>query len=166
MVAIAMWLFHKHHSNKRVCNTEDTTIDKSRVKVLSIEWEGISNELNVVQQVFEAEQVAHNQAVQNLTTQRAILSNACKELNELKMELGQCLRSNKIQVEKFKELSEDCIKSYLIYEKEEQKMIDMDNEFKKSYADWDVKCEERLIKINCMREKIKTIENQIKVVCS
>lgn len=161
-----MWIFHKHHNKKSEGDTGGKVVDTYRVKTLSTEWEGVSNELSVVQHIFEAEQIAYNQVVQNLAGQRFALSNAREVMNELKMELSHYLKSNKIHVEKFKELSEDCITSYLRYESEEQKMIDMDNEFKISYADWDTKCEERLSKINSMRDKVKFIENEIKKICS
>lgn len=166
IAGIAMWIFHKHHTRNSESKKGDRVVDTNRVKTLSTEWEGVSNELSVIQHIFEAEQIAYNQAVQNLAAQRFALSSAREDLNELKMELSHYLKSNKIHVEQFKHLSEDCITSYLTYESEEQKMSDMDHEFKNAYADWDTRCDERLSKINSMRDKIKSIENEIKKTCS
>jgi len=163
---IAMWFFHKHHTKKSGTMTGDKVVDTNRVKLLSTEWEGVSNELAVVQQAFDAQQRAYNQALNNLAMQRCTLSCVYEELNELKMELGNYLRSNKIHVEKFKELSGDCIETYLTYESEQQKMTDMDMEFNNAYVDWEAKCEGRLSKIHSMREKIKTIEKEIQTLCS
>ena len=163
---IAMWLFHKHHTNKSRARIEDKVVDTERVKILSTEWEGVSNELAVVEQVFETEQMTHNQAIQNLSSQRYTSSCAYNVLNELKIELGHCLTSNKLQIEMFKDLSKEYIESYLTYESEAQKMTDMEKEFNMAYADWDAKCEGRLSKIHSMRERIKAIEIEIKTLCS
>jgi archaellum component FlaC len=156
---IGMWLLNKHHKKSEKKHTE-------RVKQLSCEWETLSNELTVLQSAIELEQIAYNHALQTLVNQRSTTYEYSMALTDLKLELANCLRMQKIDVLHFKELSEDCIEAYLTYEQELQKSVDIEKEFNEAYLDWDEKCDGRFKKINDIRTRIKGIETEIKNICS
>ena len=162
IVAIGMWLFKKHCQSGH----DQKVGDRNKIKALSTEWEGLSSELAVIQQAFELEQITYNNAVQNMANQRYAYTFAYDELNEMKADLSSYLRNNVINVDVFKNLTDECMIAYSKYEHEHQKMVEMDNDFNDAYSKWDSKCEGRLSKINEMRLRIKDIETEIKNLCS
>lgn len=162
---VGMWMLTKLQDEAHK-KRERGSVDSTKVKQLSFEWENISNDLAVVQHAFDAEQIAYNHAVQSLSHQRSLYANAYAELSETKMQISDCLRSNKLDVDEFKDLSHECVQGYLVYENEQQNFADMENDFNKAYNDWDEKCELRLTKIREMRQRIREIETEIKTLCS
>jgi hypothetical protein len=161
IAVVGMWLFKRHSKGEGV----KSRVDTSRVKQLSYEWEGLSNELALVQHAFEVEQIAYSNAYQILADKRLSVAYAFAELNDMKMELNNCLRAHKIEVEVFKELTDDCIDAYVTYERDQQELVDMEQDFSASYDGWGVKCGVRLTKMREMRKRIKEIEMEIKTLC-
>jgi archaellum component FlaC len=164
-IAIVMWLFNKQRKNTS-SEKGITLTESNQIKKLSAEWERLSNELAVVQQAFDAEQISYNHAIHNLSKQRLIFQDVYNELNEMKAKMSDYLKRNKINVNVFKQLSDDCVVAYLNYEHEHQMMADMENEFDASYGEWETRFESRLSKIHEMRQIIKGLEHEIKNMCA
>lgn len=165
VIAIAgMWIVNK--LGKKHDGKNKNVIDLARVKSLSYEWEGLSSELNTLQHTFDEEQVGYNRAVQLLATHRLNKTEALSYLSEMKMELNDCLRAPRIDVEAFKELSSECVSAYLDYEHEQLVFADMDENFNNLYADWEEKSNLQLAKLRELRQRINEIEVEIKTLCN
>jgi aspartokinase len=152
---VAMW-FLKNKKNQ----------DQSHyVKELSEKWRECSDNLSIIEHTFNVEQTAYTNSIQNMANQRLEMSYALTELNDARHELNDCLRHSKIDVQKFKELSNNCVNCYLSYEEELQLLKEMEHEFDHAYKDWDVKIKEHINKIHTIKESMKETEMQIKQLC-
>lgn len=164
MAIAGMWFVNR--CSKKHENKNKNGVELTKVKSLSYEWEGLSTELNTLQQEFDEEQVAYNRAVQQLTTQRLSSTEAFSYLSEMKMELNDCLRTPIIDVETFKQLSGECVNAYLDYEREQHTFSEMDEEFNNLYANWEEKSSIKIAKLRELRQRIKDIEVEIKTLCN
>jgi chromosome segregation ATPase len=165
-IVFAMWLFNKHRKKNNVLEEEITITEKLQVKKLSSEWERQSNDLAFVQHAFNVEQTAYNNAVQHMSKQRAIVADTYGELNEMKAELSEYLKQNKINIVVFKRLSDECVLAYLNYEHEHQILMDMKYEFDASYREWNARLQSRLSKMRELTQSIKGLEHEIKDICA
>lgn len=149
---VAMWLFKNRQDNEYI-------------KQLYEKWNELSNNLSIIEHTYNTEQCAYTNAVQNLANQRLEMSYALTELNDARHELNDCLRNSKIDVNKFRELSNECINCYLSYEGELQVLKEMETDFDTAYKNWDVKIKEHIDKIHTVKHSIKEIEVKIKQLC-
>ena len=159
-----MWFFNKHRKNT-LPEPGIKMTETLQIKNVSSEWDKLCIELTFVQQAFDAEQTAYKNAINNLSKQRHILSESFEDLNEMKAELSEYLKHNRINVVVFKRLSDECVVAYLHYEHEYQILADMEYEFNASYSEWETRFESRLSKISELKNSIKALENEIKDLC-
>lgn len=135
------------------------------IKKLSEKWSKYSDNLSIIEHAYNTEQAAYTNAVQNLANQRLEMSYALTELNDARHDLNDCLRHSKIDVQKFKELSDNCINCYISYEEELQLLKMMEQEFDDAYKNWDVKIKDHVQRIQSIKQSMKETEEEIKQLC-